>query len=323
MKLGKLPENVLKRSILKKLDLKRSDASTRPEFGEYCAFLRSDGGYVVLSEGTVSDSIVNSKYFLVHKLVNNLACKNATATGIMFSVTIPEAYSEQQLKDLIAEINKASTEANIPVIDINSRVSANVTEAIVSATVTGSAAEPFKGKATPGDDVVVTKWVGLEGTSVIAKLKEAELQTKFPTHLIYDASNFDRFASIVPEAATAIKSGASAVYSLSEGGIFAGLWELAGVSGVGLDIVLRDIPIKQETIEICNFYDLNPYGLFSGGSLLITAPDGNGLVMELNKIGIDAVIIGKCTDSNDKVIINDEIRRFIEPAKQDEIYRIL
>lgn len=323
MKLGKLPENVLKRSILKKLDLKRSDASTKPEFGEYCAFLRSDKENVVFSQGTVSDGLVGNIRFLVTKLINNLACKNAEAIGLMFSVTIPETMEEAELKSLISEMSEAAANVKINIIDVNTRVSADVLKPIVSATAIGKAVEPFRGKAHPGDDVIVTKWVGLEGTQTIARLKESELKEKFPTHLIYDAVNYDKFLAIIPEAATAIKSGASAVYSLSEGGIFAGLWELAGASGVGLDIVLRDIPIKQETIEICNFYDLNPYGLLSGGSLLITAPDGNGLVMELNKIGIEACIIGKCTDSNDKVIINDEIRRFIEPAKQDEIYKIL
>ncbi len=54
----------------------------------------------------------------------------------------------------------------------------------------------------------------------------------------------------------------------------------------------------------------------------MTASDGYKVVDELTRIGIEASIIGKCTDSNDKVLYNDEIKRFIEPAKQDEIYKV-
>lgn len=323
MKLGKIPENVLKRSILKKLDVKRNDTSETTNFGEYCAFLSCDNGCMVFSSETSADDAVNKDHFLFDRLINSLAVKNAKAMGIMVSLTVPEYFSEQELKDKVETLSLAAKEKGIRILDVNTKVSEAVKAPIVSATVIGKTDDRFYNKACLGDDVVVSKWVGLEGTHLIAKLKEQELLKKFPSHLIYDAVNYDKFISIIPEAATAIKSGVTAMYSLSEGGIFAGLWELAGTCGVGLEIVLRDIPLKQETVEICNQYDLNPYELLSGGSLLMTTPDGNGLIMELNKIGIEAKVIGKCTDSNDKVLINDEIRRFIEPAKQDEIYKIL
>jgi len=323
LKSGRLPENVLKRSILKKIDFKHNETSRNMSFGEYCAFFHCDGPGVTVSEESCSDELVNTGHFLVDKLVNNLAVKNSVPIGVIFSLTVPESMEEAELKTVSEMLGNASKQAKVAVLGVNTRVSAKVTAPIISATMFGNGDEEFTGKASPGDDVIVTKWVGLEGTHIIASKKEKELLNKFPSHLIYDAINFDRFISIVPEAATAIKSGASAVYGLSEGGIFAGLWELAEICGVGLDIVLRDIPLKQETVEICNYFDLNPYALLSGGSLLITAPDGNRLVMELNKAGIEAAIIGKCTDSNDRVLINEEIRRFIEPAKQDEIYSIL
>ena len=88
-------------------------------------------------------------------------------------------------------------------------------------------------------------------------------------------------------------------------------------------IDLRKIPVKQETVEICNFFDINPYELMSGGSMLMTAEDGNRLVMDLQAAGIEATIIGKCTDNNDRVLINGEMRRFLEPAKTDELYKVI
>ena len=88
------------------------------------------------------------------------------------------------------------------------------------------------------------------------------------------AAKYIDYLSIRSEAAVAAKSGVAAMHDLSEGGVFGALWELGQCSGVGLEIDLKKIPIRQETIEICEFFDLNPYKLLSGGSLLLAAADG-------------------------------------------------
>lgn len=45
----------------------------------------------------------------------------------------------------------------------------------------------------------------------------------------------------------------------------------------------KKIPVRQETIEICEFFGINPYELISSGSMLMAAADGNLLVNELKK----------------------------------------
>lgn len=177
--------------------------------------------------------------------------------------------------------------------------------------------------AVVGNDVVVSKWIALEGTSLIAREKEQELLKRFPDKYIYDAINFNKLLSTDPEAAGALKSGVTALHKASKGGIFKALWELGEANGVGLTIELKKLPVKQETIEICNYFDINPYELLSGGALLMTSADGNKLVMELKAAGINAVVVGKVTASNDRVIINGEHTRFLEPRKEDEIKKII
>ena len=104
---------------------------------------------------------------------------------------------------------------------------------------------------------------------------------------------------------------------------FGALWELGQCSGVGLEIDLKKIPIRQETIEICEFFDLNPYKLLSGGSLLLAAADGNALVHAIRQAGGEAVIIGRTIDSNDRVLINGEERRFLETTQTDELWNMV
>ena len=94
-------------------------------------------------------------------------------------------------------------------------------------------------------------------------------------------------------------------------------------SGVGMEIDLKKIPIRQETIEICEFFDLNPYKLLSGGSLLLAAADGNALVHAIRQAGGEAVIIGRTIDSNDRVLINGEERRFLETTQTDELWNMV
>lgn len=170
---------------------------------------------------------------------------------------------------------------------------------------------------------MVSKWIGLEGTAVLARAKEKELAARYPFRFIDEAKDFDRFLSIVPEAATAVKSGVCALHGVTEGGIFGALWEMAEGAGVGLEIDLKKIPVKQETIEICEFFEINPYCLISGGCLLMTADNGYDLVRRLGEGHIAATVIGKTTDGNDRVIRNEEERRFLELPKPDELYKVL
>ncbi len=72
-----------------------------------------------------------------------------------------------------------------------------------------------------------------------------------------------------------MKSGGCTMHDASEGGIFAGLWEMAEGAGVGLTIDMKKLPLRQETVEVCEYCNVNPYELRSGGSLIIASPEGN------------------------------------------------
>ena len=109
---------------------------------------------------------------------------------------------------------------------------------------------------------------------------------------------------------------------ITEGGIYGALWEVAQASGVGLEVTIEDIPVKQHTVELCEFFDLNPYQLISSGSMLITTDHGNALVRALEQEGIKASIIGRTTDSKDKIIYRDGKAASLEAPKQDELYKI-
>ncbi len=171
-------------------------------------------------------------------------------------------------------------------------------------------------------DIVVSKWIGLEGTARLASRYRQQLCTRYPVRMIDEAAGYDRYLSVIPEAATAVKSGVCGMHDVSRGGIFGALWELAQRAGVGLEIDLKKIPLKQETVEICEFLELNPYELLSGGCLLMVTDNGQALTDALTREGIPAAVIGRTTAGKDRVIYNEDEKRYLDKPKADQIYAL-
>ena len=327
MKVGKVPENVLKRSVFKQLHTTRKEVLLGAGVGEDCAAMKlAEDEVFVISTDPITGAAKDIGALAVQITVNDLASAGAEPIGIMITVLLPENAEEKDLKTVMAQVEEACEKNRIQVMGGHTEVTKVVNQIVISVTGVGKAKEGrviSTAGVKPGMDIIVTKWIGIEGTAILAKEKEAVLRERYSQPFIDKAKELDRYISVLSEAATAVKSGVAAMHDVTEGGIFGALWEIAEASGVGLEIDLKKIPLKQETVEICEFFGINPYELISSGSMLMAAEDGNGLVMELEKAGIPAVVIGKATDSNDRVLLNEEERRFLEPPKTDELYKAL
>lgn len=176
--------------------------------------------------------------------------------------------------------------------------------------------------AIKGNDVVMTGWAGLAGTFIMVNEMEWVLNKRFSPTFIKKVLSLEEDRDVAQDKETALKFGASAIYEVKEGGIFGALWDAAEDFGAGLDIDLYRIPIRQETIEISELFEINPYKLLSTGSLLIMADRGYDLVTEYERAGGNAAVIGKVTDGNDRVVFYDEKKRFLEPPGQNELDKI-
>ena len=56
--------------------------------------------------------------------------------------------------------------------------------------------------------------------------------------------------------------------------------------------------------------------------MLITTHDGHELVRKLKEEGINAAVIGKAVEGNDRILVNDDEIRYLEPPGPDELYKI-
>ena len=176
--------------------------------------------------------------------------------------------------------------------------------------------------ARAGQDIVYAGWAGLEGMLRIIGEKEAELRERFTPAFIGQMKAYDSELCGLSKIAVADAMGVSVIRQVSRGGILASLWDLAKDTELGLNLDLKKIAVRQETIEVCEHFRLNPYQLASGGSFLMLSETGEALADALNQKGIQAAVIGQLTDSNDKVIHNGEDMRYIDRPAPDELMKV-
>lgn len=347
MKSGNVTGNVYRRSVYQKLNPERKEK--RAVSGENCAFFMPDSGarIAVAMDQTLYPGESGGKY-AVYAAANQAAASGARKlSGILLRILLPEGAPEQALQSIAKGAKEAADRLGVSVLDTKAGVSFGVTAPLTSAVAFGEEAV-FETKtarggrgALPEDgedagrparseesgaagcrQVVMTKWAGLEGSVLLADRCGETLRERYPAWLLDEARGLERYLSVQREAAAAGESGADALCAAAEGGIFHALWTLAQRAGVGLDIDLKRIPIRQETVEICNTLDLNPYELLANGSLLCLSARGEELVRIFLARGIPAAVIGIAVPGNDRVVRSGDEIRFLEPAREDEIFKI-
>ncbi len=327
MNLGKVPEAVLKRSVLNQIGHRREEVLVGPAIGEDCSVLAvAEDEVLVLSTDPITGTVQDIGTFAVHITANDIASNGAEVIGIMLTVLLPEGTEEEELRAAMQDMETACRQLNIEIIGGHTEITRAVRQPIITVTGVGKMkrnAMIGTAGARPGQEIVMTKWAGLEGTAIIAAAKEEELRAKYSQSFLDGAKKMIDYISVVPEAMIARECKVTSMHDVTEGGIFGALWEIGAASKVGMEIDLKKILLKQETVEICEFYDINPYMLISSGCMLIVTDQANYLVDRLNAKGIAAAVIGRVTEGNDRVIINGEEKRFLEPPKSDELYQVV
>lgn len=327
MRIGKISESVYLRSVLKQLNIRNPEVLHGPGVG--IPFSELECSKELGLATTMLSRVCHTKkdpVRLFFRVCNQIAAAGAEMIGISLSLLLPPSYFESELKELVGDLETKCLEKGISILQIEVETVEGIQAPILSMHGTGRRILPAATGADrmkPGQQLVLTKWIGLEGTAQLAAEQGQALKTRYPEFLIKAAAGFEDYLSIEDEAAIAVKSGVRSMFPVSEGGIFGALWEMAEASGVGLNLDLKAISIRQESIEICEYFDLNPYFLASGGCLLLATENGTELIKRLAEAGIHSAIIGELTDNKDRVVHNGEECRFLERPAADELHKIM
>jgi len=181
----------------------------------------------------------------------------------------------------------------------------------------------------PGDLVVLTRGIAIEGTAILARARGAVLERMVGRGAVRRAQNwlFDPGISVVNAARVALRCGGiHAMHDPTEGGLAAGLTELAEAGGVGLRVWRNRIPILSETGAFSRALDFDPLALIASGALLVVATPASvpRLLRAYARGGIPASVIGEVRPAREGCRLMEKERATpLRAPRRDEIARLL
>lgn len=325
LEIGKIPPEILEKIVMEPMRnhaIRRKDVALRPKTGEDCTAVDMTGEYCVLSTDPITGAAKDIGYLAVQINCNDIYAAGAEPVGILLTVLLPPKSEESLLEEIMDGAFRGARERNIEILGGHTEVTDAVCKPLVSAAVIGKSRQRrvlSTGGAKAGQDIVMTKWAGTEGTAILAKEWEAELKAYLTAEELENALRLKDFLSVGKESEIGCANGATAMHDATEGGILGAVWEVAECSGTGVEVWPDRIPVREETKKICGLMGIDALRLISSGSLILTAENGMELVEKLQQAGIAATVIGKITEK-DRVMLSGGERFPLEEPKSDALY---
>lgn len=324
MKSGKLNWDDLKNIIDKNRGAYREEVLVSNGIGEDCAILNLNRNNIVISTDPITGAGSNLGKLAVNINCNDIASSGGEAIGIMVTILAPTTSKLEEIEEIMKDISNECKKLNVAIIGGHTEVTDAVNKIVVSCTVIGKANSIITTKgAEVGDDIIVTKYLALEGCSILAHDKENELKNILSKEEINEAKNFNQYLSVVEEGKACGKIGVTSMHDITEGGILGALWEMAEASNVGFEIYEELLPIKNTTIKICKYFNIDILRFISSGSMLIISHNSNDIIKNLKNIGIKATVIGKITEEKNGTLIKSSGEEIsVNPPERDELFNI-
>jgi hydrogenase maturation factor len=302
-----------------------------PNVGEDAAVIDMGEKVLVVATDPITGAVGNIGWLAVHVNANDVASTGAKPLWFLCVTLLPEGSGEDQLDGIMKQIQEALSEIDATLIGGHTEVTPGLDRPILIGLMMGEAPRNnyvSTGGALPGDQIILTKAAGIEGTAIFAEELYDILLDKIDPEKLESAKEMLKRISVVPESMNAIDTGGvNSLHDPTEGGLLNGLWEMAEAAEVGLLIDEKTIPIFEETRQICTVLDADPLKLMGSGSLIIVAEKkkSDNILKKLREIDINAVIIGEITNKEEgRVLIKkDGNHQKIKAVIQDEVYRIL
>ncbi|MGI6054725.1 MAG: hypothetical protein ACOYA8_07635 [Clostridium sp.] len=182
------------------------------------------------------------------------------------------------------------------------------------------------GEMQAEQDLVAVGYVALGGTEAAARAGEELLCRRFSPVFVEQCKAVMKTRGFQNIPGVLQSQGAEGIISSwcfpGEGGILAALWRYFDVFELGFEMDLRRLPVLQETIEVCEVLDLNPYRLYAKGSALLTARSGAEAVLRLKGQGIYGRVVGRTRKTAARILHSGDVTSFLDRPKPDELYKI-
>jgi hydrogenase expression/formation protein HypE len=299
---GKVPTKVLEEIVFRNLGAKRGDVVLSSSIGEDAAIVQAGNQLLAVSSDPITGAEEWLGWLAVHVSANDVATRGVQPRWFNSIILLPKNSTSELVEKICTQMDKAASQLNVAIVGGHCEVTPGIEHPIVTGCAIGVAEEGKYvtcGGARIGDQIILTKGTGIEGTAILASDRRAELLQFFDENFLNRAENFFEKISVVKDALTAFRTGGvSAMHDPTEGGVAGGLHELADAANIGFNVHEENILVPEETRKICAHFNVDPLQLISSGSLLIVAEESKTeeIISSLSKNGVQASVIGEVTE---------------------------
>jgi len=235
---------------------------------------------------------------------NDIATTGAIPRWFLATLLFPSGVTASCIFQVMHELESVCRRWNITLCGGHTEITDAVTRPVITGMLAGTVTKNRlidKRNIKPGDKVLLTKAVAVEGTAIIARefgdrlrvlgMTESEIET---------CKQFLFSISILEEAQIARDcGGVSAMHDITEGGLATAIMELSIAGEHRVRVNMDRIPVFPQTQKICTLLGIDPMGLIGSGSLLICSRknETKTLMDSIRDAGIDVACIGEVMEA--------------------------
>lgn len=283
-------------------------AATLEQLGD-AAVLDVLGGRIAMSTDSY---VVRPRFFpggnlgdlAVNGTINDLAVAGARPVALTCGVILEEGLPLDELGKIATTMGRAARTAGVSIVTGDTKVVDSghgdgiyINTAGVGIVPPGRELGPQR--IRPGDAIIVSGPIGMHGIAVMSVREGLE----FGSEIVTDSAPLNGLVE------TLLESGADVhmMRDPTRGGVAASLNEIAVSSGLGIQIIERDIPVPDDVRAACGFLGLDPLYVANEGKLVaFVAEEDADLALETmraHELATGATRIGTVVEENPTMVV--------------------
>jgi len=327
LEIGKVSNELLEKIVFKNITHKRDEVLVSASIGEDTAIVDLGEDLCVMSTDPITGATKELGALAIHVSCNDIATRGAEPVAVLLTILCPWGTSEKDLELVMKDAGNAAKEVNVEIVGGHTEITDAVNRIILSTTVIGKMKRQKLmdyDEISIGDQVIMTKWIGLEGSHILAGELEEKLKGELTQEEIDEAKSLGKYLSVVKEGMIGGKLGVKYMHDVTEGGIHGAIWETGKAIGKGILLEGDKLPVKDVTRKLCNALKIDMKKLISSGSMIMVSSKENKdpLLSALEEAGVFATVIGTVIEEGIFEVSNGTTLELFSPGS-DELYKAL
>ncbi len=273
---GKLPAGLLQ-ELLDAGPALPPDVLVGPGIGEDACVIEVEAGVLVAATDpiTMTGSAVGGHAVVIN--ANDVAVTGVRPRYFLASVLLPGGSSESDVRALFADMRAELARVGASLVGGHTEVTDAVSQTVVVGQMLGVATPRSYVRSSgvrAGHRILQVGAAPVEGALVLARGAGERLGSLDPSLLRRALDSLDDPGiSVVEPALKAAELGASALHDPTEGGLSAGLHELAQASGIALVVDHNEVVWYEPGLALCRAVGADPWGTLASGTVLAAFPE--------------------------------------------------